>query len=255
MQEPAGRPRVAVGPKAYVLTEHGGKVLRANEGVFGPHSADFDSVDTTGPWLQIARRDCPALNFSGPRAKLTMVAWVKRRPMPDRAWSCQAVAGMWNEHGKRQYCLFLNLRIHDSGEQVCAHISHVGGPTPGYKYCMDAAIGATPVSFDAWHCVAITYDGQHARAYLDGTLDARGDRNPYHYPHGLFDGGQSGADFTVGAVARPERVEMVDGTPVEHGTVQANCYRGLLGGLAVFDRALPGEEIAALASATMPPRV
>lgn len=246
-QEPAGAERMSTGRARLALREAGGIVPRADEGVFGPYSAAFLSTEQTQPWLQIPRADCPQLNFTGPDAKLTIVAWVKRRFVPGQEWACQAVAGMWNEHGKRQYCMFLNLRIHESAEQVCAHISHVGGPTPGFKYCMDAAIGATPVPFDRWQCVAISYDGSHARAYLNGKLDHRGERNPYHYPHGLFDGGTHGADFTVGAVSRPERVEMVDGKPVEIGSVQANCFRGLLGGLAVFDRALSEQELLKLA--------
>ncbi len=242
-QEPAGAPRVAMGPSAYALVEHGGVVRRADEGVFGPYSASFDATDLTAPWLQVDRIRCPKLNLGGRDAQATILAWIKRRHVPGTEGQCQAVAGMWNEHGKRQYCLFLNLRIHDSAEQVGAHISHVGGPTAGFRYCMDAAIGATPIPFEQWQCVAMTYDGRHARAYLNGVLDERGDRNPYAYPHGLFDGGPAGADFTVGAVSRPEHVELIDGRPVDFGSVQANCYRGLLGGLAVFDRALSDDEI------------
>lgn len=246
-QEPAGAARIATGRAPLALREAGGIVPRAEDGIFGPYSAAFRGDALTQPWLQIARADCPQLNFHGRDAKLSIVAWVKRHFVPTQETACQAVAGMWNEHGKRQYCLFLNLRIHESAEQVCAHVSHVGGPTPGFKYCMDAAIGATRVPFDRWQCVAITYDGEYARAYLNGVLDHRGDRNPYHYPHGLFDGGSAGADFTVGAVARPQRVEMIDGKPVEIGTVQANCFRGLLGGLAVYDRALTDDELKSLA--------
>jgi hypothetical protein len=239
--EPAGQPKVAQGPHVHRLVERGGTVPRVDEGVFGPHAAAFGK----GPWLEVARADGQALNLHGPDAKVTVVAWIKRSPHPlGLQGACQAVAGMWNEHGKRQYCLFLNLRIHDSAEQVGAHMSAIGGPTPGYRYCMDAAIGATPVPFDQWQTVAVTYDSEWARAYLNGRLDTRGDRNPYRYPGGLFDGGPDGADFTVGAVARPERVDP-DGTG--HGHAQANLFQGLLGGLAVYDRALSAEEIAALA--------
>ena len=81
-------------------------------------------------------------------------------------------------------------------------MSSHGGPTPGYKYCMDAAIGQTKIGFEAWHSVGFTYDGVTARAYLDGMLDVREGRNPFSYPEGLYDGGVDGADFTVGAVSR-----------------------------------------------------
>ena len=110
---------------------------------------------------------------------------------------------------------------------------------------MDAAIGATPVPFGVWQCAAMSYDGKHARAWLNGELDAREERNPYAYAGGIFDGGAKGADFTVGAVQRPE---WVDENREPHGAVTANPFHGLLGGLAVFHRALTAEEIRALAS-------
>jgi len=153
------------------------------------------------------------------------------------------------DNGKRQYCLFLNLGIWNSAEQVCAHVSSIGGATPGYRYCMDAAIGKTPVPFDQWECVGTTFDGTFARAHLNGKPDERGDRNPYRYEGGLFDGGPDGADFTVGAVARPERV---DENRVPHGHAIANNFAGLLGGLAVFGRALTEDELAGLAAWTTP---
>ncbi len=232
----------ARGPYAYELEPREGEVQRVPDGVFGPDSRRLGA----GPWLCAPRAACPALDVHGAAAAVSVVAWIKREPAPvELADSCQAIAGMWNEHGRRQYCLFLNLRIWNSAEQVGAHVSRVGGPTPGHPYCMDAAIGATKVPFGRWVCVAATYDGSSARAYLNGALDARGDRNPYHYPGGLFDGGPNGADFTVGAVARPETV-----TPEfqEVGHVVANRFHGLLGGLAVFNRALPAAELLLLAA-------
>jgi hypothetical protein len=239
-QEPPGRPRVAFGPQRYQLLERG-SVPYAREGVFGPQSAQFGG----GGWLEVPRAQGPALNIHGPDAQVTVVAWLKRTHAPGNA--CEAVAGVWNEHDRRQYCLFLNLGIHNSSQQVCAHVSATGGPTPGFRYCMEAAIGATHVPLDVWRCVAMSYDGTFARACLDGQLDARGDRNPARYPGGLFNAGPDGADFTVGAVARPERVDLIDGKPVASGHVQSNLFYGLLGGLAVFNRALPATEIDALA--------
>jgi hypothetical protein len=119
---------------------------------------------------------------------------------------------------------------------------------------MDAAIGATPAPFDRWQCVTITYDAHHARAYLNGALDAHGDRNPYCHPHGIHDAGPAGGDFTVGAVIRPDRVEMSPaGARADHGSVQANCFRGLLGGLAVFDRALSDAELLVISRQTERP--
>ena len=230
---------VARGPHAYRLEEMDGVALRVDEGIFGARALRLGN----GPWLRAARGECPALDVHGPKAQVSLVAWLRREKAEYRG--CQAVAGMWNEHGKRQYCLFLNLHIWDSAEQVGAHVSCSGGATPGYKYCMDAALGQTPVPFEVWQCCAISYDGQWAKAYLNGRLDQRGERNPYFYPGGLFDGGQEGADFTVGAVARPESV---GGDFQPHGAVIANRFHGLLSGLAVFNRALRDDEMAALAA-------
>jgi len=239
--EPSGD-FMALGPYPYRLRECDGPVERVAEGVFGTQSVRLGQT----PWLSTPRAQCPALNIRGKKASLSVVAWIKREPGEK---GCQAVAGMWNEHAMRQYCLFLNLGIWGSAEQVGAHVSGVGGATPGYKYGMDAAIGATDVPFGVWQCVAISYDGEYARAYLNGVLDDRGDRNPYRYPGGLFDPGPDGADFTVGAVARPETVDE-DFKP--RGAVIANRYHGLLGGLAIYRRALSDREMAALANGLPP---
>lgn len=231
-QESSGSERIARGPFEYRLTEMSGPIAQVEEGVFGPYSTRLD----LGQWFRIPRAECPALNLHGSNKQVTVIAWLK--------WNktdfirCEAIAGMWDEtRKKRQYCLFLNLRIWDSAEQVCGHVSSVGGPTEGYKYCMDAAIGQTAITPDEWHFVAFTYDGSYAKAYLDGWLDEREQFNPYAYEGGLFDGGEDGADFTVGAVDR-------SGEP-------GNFYTGLLGGLAIFDRALSDEELKQLAVETM----
>ncbi|MBC8140882.1 MAG: LamG domain-containing protein [Armatimonadetes bacterium] len=239
--EPTGAERTARGTYPYRLRDYDGAkpVERVADGVFGAHAAQISS----GSAFYIPRAECPALNIHGKKAQVSIVAWIKWKT-PVNHWSCQAVAGMWNEHAKRQYCLFLNLQIWDSANQVGAHISSVGGATSGYKYCMDAAIGATPIPVDVWQCVAITYDGTFARAYLQGNLDERGDRNPYRYEEGIFDGGTDGADFTVGQVLRPVTV---DDNFQAQGSVHANSYTGLLGGLAVYSRALTADEIRAIA--------
>jgi hypothetical protein len=231
-QEEAGKEREAKGPYPYRLSEMNGPISRVDEGVFGQHAMLLDF----GQWLRISRSDCPALNLHGPNAQVTVAAWIK--------WDqtdfirCEAIAGMWDETRlKRQYCLFINLRIWDSAEQVCGHVSSVGGPTEGYMYCMDAAIGQTRIIPNVWQFVAFTYDGAHAKAYLNGRLDVRDTFNPYHYEGGLFDGGLDGADFTVGAVDR-------SGEP-------GNFFTGVLGGLAVYNRALSDEELRKLAAETI----
>lgn len=226
-QEEAGSPRVAKGPHPYLLGEQGGPIERADGGVFGPYAAKV----AFGQWFNLPRRDCPELDFHGKDAPFTIIAWLNRETRDNN--ECQAIAGMWNEsESKRQYAMFVDLRIWSSGDQVCGHVSAEGGPTPGYRWCMSTAIGATPVAKGEWHTAAFSYDGSAARVYLDGALDPRETYNPYEYASGLYDGGPEGADFTVAAVHRGGRM--------------GNFYSGLLGGLAVFKKALTEEEIARL---------
>lgn len=222
--EKKGEKRISKGNEHYTLIEGRGHIERADDGILGPHSA----IIKEGQWFYIPRKDCPRLNIHGKNAAVTIIAWVKRKPKSFDM--CEAIAGIWDEtNWKRQYCMFLNLSIWDSGQQVCGHISGTGAPTEGYKYCMDASIGNTVLDYGRWYCVAITYDGKEGRSYLDGILDVRPDRNPYPYDKGIFDGGDDGGDFTVGAVYR--------------SGVMGNFFVGQLGGLAIFDRALSEHEI------------
>lgn len=225
----------------------------ADEGVFGPRSIEFEADAGGGAkgFLCLSSGLGQPLSLGGDEAQLTVVAWIKRKRSSYQG--CQFLAGIWNEHRRRQYGLFLNLKIWDSSEQAGAHVSRHGGPTAGFPYCMDVAIGATPVSFDEWHCVAMTYDGTQAAAYLDGRLDVRepqGEpgRNPFSFPGGL---NPEAAEFTVGAVARPLRVEAsAQGGFQESGSLMGNPFVGLLGGLAVFSRALSSREIGCLCEGT-----
>ncbi|QJD82003.1 LamG domain-containing protein [Cohnella herbarum] len=227
-QEAAGERRVSKGPNAIELREMSGTIERVEEGIFGPYSASLRE----GDWFSVPRNEAFALNIHGRNAEVTVAAWVKRSATARS--HCEFIAGIWNEtNEKRQYGLFLNLAIWDSGEQVCGHVSSIGGPTPGYRYCMDASIGQSPVPLDRWQFVAFTYDGEYARSYLNGKLDTRETFNPYSYRGGLYDGGEDGADFTVGAVDRSGEI--------------GNYYAGRIGGLAVFRQALSEQEIAQMA--------
>lgn len=181
-----------------------------------------------GEYYFIPRTECDALNIHGRNAEVTVLAWVKREKKS--FVQCEAIAGMWNEtEKKRQYCLFLNLRLFDSADQVCGHVSGVGGPTPNQKWCIDASIGKKKVEYDEWNFVAFTYDGKEITSYLNGKFDERQDRNPYPYHDGVFDGGENGSDFTVGAVHRLGEM--------------GNDFVGEIAGLAVFNRALGPLEI------------
>lgn len=235
-QEPQGESRRARGPYGYELKEMAGPVRRVESGVCGPFAAEL----AVGQWLGIPRRDCPALDIHGSDQQISLFAWLKRRRKP--SIQCEAVAGMWDEtRRKRQYALFLDLRIRGSADQAGGHVSGIGGPTPGQRYCMDAAIGRTCVEYgEEWEFIGFTYDGNEVRLYRNGCLDARPTHNPYPYPGGLYVGGPEGADFTVGAV--------------HHGGAMGNWFTGLLGGLLVCSGVLSSETILALADVTVPGR-
>ncbi|RYY26591.1 MAG: LamG domain-containing protein [Chitinophagaceae bacterium] len=212
---------------AYTLLEGNGKVDSTDEGVLSNSSVRIRESQ----FLYIPRALCAELNIHGKQGAVSVLAWVKRKP---KSYSqCEAIAGMWNETNKlRQYCLFLNIQLYDSADQVCGHISGVGGPTPGEKWCVDVSIGQTAVLYDEWSFVAFTYDGKSIRSYLNGEFDKRDHMNPYSYPEGIFDAGENGSDFTVGAVHR--------------GGEMGNYFVGDLGGLAIFDRALSAGEISSI---------
>ncbi|WP_338876428.1 SMP-30/gluconolactonase/LRE family protein [Spirosoma sp. SC4-14] len=219
-------PLRAKGKYAYQLREPTGPIPIVKEGILSGYSLAIKEH----AYLSIPRSECPGLNIRGKNAQVSVLAWVKRQPKSRGNAECEAIAGMWNEtNRKRQYCLFLNIRLNQSGEQVCGHISGVGGPTPGEKWCVDVSIGKTPVLFDEWTFVAMTYDGNQIKSYRNGEYDERENQNPYPYTEGIFDGGEEGADFTVGAVHRLGAI--------------GNDFVGQLGGLAVFDRALSADEI------------
>lgn len=228
-QEETGALRRAIGRYDYTLRDGGDAVKRVKVtgAPFGTYAAEL----THGNWLQIPRQECPGLNLCGPAAQVSVVAWIQRFRKPEV--QCEFIAGMWNEtQKKRQYGLFLDLRIHQAGDNVCGHVSSSGGPTPGYPWCMDAAIGAGYIGYFDWHCVAFTYNGAMVSAWLDGRLESRVGFNPFAYPHGIYDGGEQGADFTVGAVHR--------------GGEMGNWFVGRIGGLAVFSRALEASELQTL---------
>lgn len=243
-QEEPGTARVAEGRFEAVLLEGNEKpVARANEGLFGEFSLSLKQ----GEWLRIPREKLGPLDIHGPEAQVTLIAWVKREA--NSYW--QAVAGVWNEsHSGRQYMLFLNARAAtdsrtldrvDCKNRIHGHISALGGKTPGHEVWKQYASGASEVPMSSWHMLAMTYDSKHIRLYLDGKLDAWEHFNPFPYDEGIFDGGENGSEFTVGA----NHVREVENN---------NPFGGKIAGLAVFDRALDEDELAELARKTLPER-
>ena len=82
------------------------------------------------------------------------------------------------------------------------------------------------------------YDGKEIRVYVNGVLDGLPGCNPFRFDRGIFHGGPEGADFTV--AYRPNRQADPEDEPVR------SRFTGLIGGLAVYRRALTEQERASL---------
>lgn len=239
-KEKAGESRIARGKGKFPLQEQNGLIPRVDGGPLSGYSALFED----GKYLSLPNAATGSLNIHGPGGEVTVLAWVKWRG------NTGFVGGMWNEYssgGKRQYGLFVNLPHYNGRDQVCGHISYTGKPTPPFPYSIDYSASAQTLEKDQWHFIAFTYDGTYIRSYLDGDFQEREEelidhtkgfegypeglvqsKNPYFFPDGM---GNNGSDFTVGAVLLKSGM--------------GNFFKGQIGGLAVFDRALSEEEIAA----------
>jgi len=240
-KEKGGKTRKAFGKGKFPLAEQKGVITRVKEGPLSGYSALFrDSA-----FLVLPNSKTGKLNISGKNQGITVMAWVK--------WEGKTgfIGGMWNEYasgGKRQYGLFVSLPYYNGADQVCGHISFTGKPTPPFPYSIDYSASKQALVKGQWQFVAFTYDGQYIRSYLNGKFEAREmelidhtkdfpgypdglthSKNPYYFPDGI---GNNGSDFTVGAVLLSRGM--------------GNYFRGQIGGLAVFDRALNAEEIGRL---------
>lgn len=236
--EKAGQARKAVGMGRFPLKEQKGRLQRISEGPLSGYSALF----TDSAFLSLPNSKTGKLNIYGKNQGVTVMAWVK--------WTGGTgfVGGMWNEYafgGKRQYGLFVSLPYYNGGDQVCGHISYTGKPTPPFPYSIDYSASKQVVAKGQWQFVAFTYDGQLIRSYLNGQCEVREpelinhtkgfegypegivqSKNPYFFPDGM---GANRSDFTVGAVLLSRGM--------------GNYFRGQIGGLAVFNRALSQVEM------------
>ena len=242
--EKPGKERKASGQGKFPLEESNGKISRINEGPLSGYSVLLDG----STWLSLDNSQTGPLNIWGDKSEVTVIAWIK--------WTGEQtgfVGGMWNEFqddGKRQYGLFISLPYYNGLDQVCGHISRTGKPTPPFPYSIDYSASKQEVPENEWCCVAFTYDGKFIRSYLNGIFESRDPelisntsgfegypdglvqtKNPYYFPYGMSN---NGSDFTVGAVLL--------------GSGMGNFFKGLVGGLAVFDRALSDAEIGRVCS-------
>jgi Concanavalin A-like lectin/glucanases superfamily len=237
-KEAEGQARKASGMAEFALKEQHGQLPRANEGPLSGYSAQFGNK----AFLSLSNAETGRLNIHGNKQGVTVMAWIK--------WAGEGgfVGGMWNEYqdgGKRQYGLFVSLPYYNGKNQVCGHISKTGKPTPPFPFSIDYSASKQQVAVNEWVCIAMTYDGKQIKSYLNGVFEEREpelinntkgfsgypdgltqSKNPYFFPDGI---GNNGSDFTVGAVLLKSGM--------------GNFFKGKIGGLAVFDRALKDKEI------------
>ncbi len=238
-KEESGKERLAEGMGPYPLKEWNGPIHRVNEGPLSGFA-----IELTGKnYLSLPHAETHGLNLYGKKAKVTVIGWVK--------WSGEQtgfVGGMWNESiegGKRQYGLFISLPYYNGKDQVCGHISKTGKATPPFPYSIDYSASKQNVAKNEWSCVAFTYDGKYIKSFYNGKFEERGpeliehtkefdgypnglkqSKNPYYFSDGM---GNNGSDFTVGAVQ------------LKNG--MGNFFIGLIGAIAVYNRALSEHEI------------
>ena len=237
--EKTGEKRKALGVGDFSLQEANGTIKRIDEGPITGYAAKFDS----GQYMVLPWKDVGKLNINGRDQEVTVMAWVKWKGAGN-----SFIAGMWNEYedgGKRQYGLFVSLPYYNGRDQVCGHISWTGKATPPFPYSIDYSASKQKVEVGKWACVAFTYDEDVIKSFYNGQFEERKpelirhtkgfegypegliqSKNPYHFPDGM---GDNGSDFTVGAVL------------LKGG--MGNYFKGLLGGVAIFDRALTASEM------------
>jgi hypothetical protein len=250
-QEAEGSPRVSTGAQhSYALHDGNASlpIQRVAGGVFGPWSAYFPSSGgNDSQRLYATREAAPAITagIAGPDAVVTLVAWVSRSAADLTPPRGEFIGGVWDENLRaRQYALFTHLAVcaPSTGYQggSIAHISPVGGPTPGSLYCETAACDTPALAPDDWHCLANVYDGVQIVSYTNATMHSA-TMNPFPLTGGIFSPeatGRAGAEFGVGA-------NYINATADSPRTL-ANRFKGRLGGLAVFDVALAQSDVAAV---------
>ena len=236
---------------------------------FGPRSASIGPAQL----LEVRRTFelAPELNIHGDGATLTVVAWIT----PDRQhYTANStgrdfghVAGAWPEPiSARTYVMFCPSSSR-GGDWPAGHldaeISRTGATMqPDCRWSISYALGAAAIVPGAWHMLAMTFDGGHIRAFVNGTLDYRPPRrlNPpgsacnetWQNPAPVSTwsnrsawgpGGDPGSANVTNFAVGGQRTGL-PGRGIGHSWV------GQMGGLAVYARALDAAELLEMAERT-----
>ncbi len=258
-------------------------------GPFGK-AVRFHKDDPLTFYLRVPRTEVEnsPIDCKGPKRSVTLVAWVVKDPS-----SHHGIAGIWHEgtdrapvavreEGRRQYMLFGGLAARPGA--VAGHVSDSGAGSFGDIYARHIAVTqatmAPPGSAKEWSAIAMVFDNDadtvtvylngeapehwidapegnsmfkhQAKAWAEGLYRpppafARVEdgqlkslrANPYWFPYDLYTPPPGeGAPFTIGR-------------PIASWTHAA--FSGLIGGVAVYDRALTPAEIKRLAGTSIHP--
>ena len=223
------------------------------------------------------------LNITGDNATMTMVAWVKPSEALDNTshgYDFGHFAGIWSEPiSVRTYVMFCPASSRGrepngtyTGGHLDVEISRTGATMqPDCRWSVSYALGAAQINHTTWHMLAMTFDGSAIRAFVNGSLDVRPPRrlpvtptfpncnetwqNPAPIrtwttkPKGKWGpGGAAGTlnrtDFTVGGQWSNPCADGIKCSGIGHP------WSGLIGGLAVYDRALSSSELLTMAQHT-----
>jgi hypothetical protein len=261
------------------------EVKRVRETPPGEPFGELSASLSTNQMLRVRNTyaNAPLLNITGDNATLTLVAWVKPSEALDntsRGYDFGHFAGIWSEPiSVRTYVMFCPASSRgrepngtSTGGHLDVEISRTGATMQPYcRWSVSYALGASPINHTTWHMLAMTFDGSSIRAFVNGSLDVRPPRRlpvtptfPYcnetwqnpapistwtaNTKGSWGPGGAAGSlnrtDFTVGGQWSEPCVDGVKCNGIGHP------WSGLVGGLAVYDRALSATELLTIAQHT-----
>ena len=234
---------------------------------FGPQSARI----AYGQMLVVPETasKAPLLDIHGDNATLSVVVWMKAdtrfQNATDHSANFGHLAGIWSEPlNARRYVVFgRNPRGKpcETCTSLDVEVSRTGASIPPCRWSISYAVGSANVTYEEWHVVALTFDGREIRSYVNGTLDIRPpDRiNPasdpcnetWANPAEVATWSNRSSWGPGGDPAFPSHLTdfAVGGQKAAEGKTYGHPWTGLVGGLAVYSRALEPAELAAMAAA------